>query len=280
MKNRGIDWEREVAEQSGDDWLFSAGSTPCIALIPGPEAQSYLPPGELQAGLEDFMDCASRAPDNTLEAKLTYLLVNDKLSRGTEKFFEKHRFAANDRVVVSDRFVAINSGTTRQGNSLKAPLEAIRKHGLIPKWMLPARADMTFDEYHDKRAITTEMRRIGKEFSERVIINYERLAANFFASTEDLVVCAGYAWPNPVDGVYPRVEMQPNHAYVIFGRNPKYDIFDNYPEEENTDFIKRLAPDYLFADYGYRVYVSREGEPARKPSGFLGFLEALFSWIR
>jgi len=36
--------------------------------------------------------------------------------------------------------------------------------------------------------------------------------------------------------------------------------FDNYKEIKG-DFIKRLAPDYTFLDYGYRVLISRGSKP-------------------
>lgn len=72
--NRGIDLEREAQEQKGDEWQFGAASQPCIAAIPESEREKYLPIGQLQFGLEDFMSCATIGPINILEAKFTWLL--------------------------------------------------------------------------------------------------------------------------------------------------------------------------------------------------------------
>lgn len=78
--NRGFHYEREIAEQSETDWVFGAASPLCIALIPELDRVKYLPKGEVQRGLEDFMDCAGRGPNNELEAKFTFLIRNGKLT--------------------------------------------------------------------------------------------------------------------------------------------------------------------------------------------------------
>ena len=39
-------------------------------------------------------------------------------------------------------------------------------------------------------------------------------------------------------------------------KTPKHTIFDNYIDSVDNDFIKKLSSDYIFLDYGYRVYIS------------------------
>jgi hypothetical protein len=73
---------------------------------------------------------------------------------------------------------------------------------------------------------------------------------------------AGYAWPTPKNGIYPRVEANPNHAFIIYDF-PAWRAFDNYVV--NGDFNKDLAGDYDFMDYGYRIYLREEGRSTEEP---------------
>src|ERR1041385_1135902 len=121
MKNHGFNVELERQHQSDDDWIFGADSAPCIALIPEAEREQYLPQGELQNIGSEKYDCASRGPINILEAKFTYLYQNYKLNKENRKWLEDNGYVQWGRVLFSDRFIAIKSGTTVGGNSLKAP---------------------------------------------------------------------------------------------------------------------------------------------------------------
>lgn len=270
----GLDWKRELAEQSEEDWVLGAIYTPGIADVPTDERLACLPQGELQRGKEDFMDCASRAPLNILETQYNYILRNDKLTPENRLWLAEKGYITDSGVEFSDRFVAMNSNTTRSGNSLKAPLEAIRKQGLIPKAMLPANSEMTWDDYHNQDDITYEMKALGKEFARRFTINYEKVYASAYPHIIDkhMINCGGYAWPKPKNGEYPAVPNTPNHAFVIV-KDPLYIIFDNYLDEgKDGDWIKKLAPDYNFLPYGYRVYISWEG--AEK-----SWLNTIFTWL-
>ena len=260
--------EREREEQRGDELQFGATSQ-CIAQIPQSLRDEYLPIGETQKGREDFQDCASRSPVNVLEAKFTYAYQNLILTPDQRAWLESKGYVVNNRVTFSDRFVAILSGTTRNGNSLKAPLEAIRKQGLIPKAMLPKREDMSFDDYHDATAITDEMRELGKAFAARFTINYEQVHKAAFADALpfDFIGVAGYAWPAPRNGEYPAAPgFAFNHAFALY-RNPRYYAFDNYEDWDATnthqvagDYTKKLAPDYEFFDWGYIVRLTSQND--------------------
>src|SRR3990167_10845780 len=167
-KNYGLDLELEKEHLRDEDWKFGGDVVlNCIAQIPENERIQYLPKGEVQRGIEDTMDCATRGPINILETKFTWLLVNKKLDFEQEYWLRAKGYTDGDKVKFSDAFVAINSGTTRNGNSMKAPLDAIRKQGLIPKKMLPLEEQMTWQDYHNPARITQEMRDLGLEFSER-----------------------------------------------------------------------------------------------------------------
>ena len=253
MRNLGLDILREERESSPADYIFGAGSQDCLVKIPLQEREQYLPKGERQFGREDFMDCATRSPINLLAEKFTYAYKNGLLSLENRKWLEKKGYVTPWGVDFSDRYIAILSETTRSGNSLKAPIEAIRKNGLIPKPMLSASEDMTFDQYHT--GVTEKMKALGQEFLQRFTINYEKVYDYFAGSNADLLSTAGYAWVMPIDGVYPKSDLPMNHAFMIF--KPLYFAFDNYENMGiKDDWIKQLAPDYNFYKYGYRLYIS------------------------
>jgi hypothetical protein len=251
MINNGLDLEREKREQDGTEWTFGATSPICLAQIPAEERMNYLPKGEVQFGREDFMDCATRGLLNVLETKLNYLLRTGKLPQ--EQWFKDNGYITDNGFELSDRFTAIKSNTTQQGNSIKAPLDSIRKDGVIPKKLLPANNQMLFRDYHNKTDITDKMISLGQEFLKRLTINYEKVFENQFAVFNDILDVAGYAWSSPINGEYPRIVGAPNHVWMNI--KPQYYAFDNYLDTVDGDFIKKLSPDYDFYDYGYRLII-------------------------
>lgn len=254
MKNYGINLDKELAEQSETDYLFGSTSPKCASNIPENELENYLPKGEVQRGLEDTMDCASRSPLNRLETCLNYLFRNKKLGKNAEWLLENGYVNDSGDIELSDAFIAILSGTTEQGNSLKAPIHAIHEYGCVPKSKLALEPHMTFKDYMNPARVTEELKALGLEFKKRFPVGYDKVYDMGLAE----VCTAGYAWPQPINGEYPTNDNTFNHAFWKF-KNPKHYIFDNY-EESAGDFIKKLAPDYKLFDYGYRVYFTAINE--------------------
>lgn len=275
-KNYGLDLTKEIAEQSSEDWLFSSASQKCLAQIPEEEREKYLPAGEVQKGAEDTMDCASRGPINILETKFTWLLQK-KLLRYEVWLREKGYVLADNTVKFADANVAINSGTTPQGNSLKAPLDAIYRYGLVPKYLLPLEPWMTWEDYHNPKRITSVIRTLEKEWIAHFTINYEKVMESDFAMVlaQDTLDVAGYAWPEPIQGEYPRTNASPNHVFMIYKR-PKYYAFDNYVDAVDGDFIKKLAPDFDCLDYGYRLFITEKEIKRSRWSFFRDYLQEIF----
>ena len=254
--NHGLNIFRELAGQSEDDWVFGATSEKCRASIPVATRLSYLPQGETQRGKEDTMDCASRAPTNILESKFNYLMRNGLLREDEYQWLDDNGYVGSDGITFSDAFVAILSGTTQQGNSLKDPLQAIHDYGMVPKKLVPLDPSMTWAQYMSKDRITEDLLELGRQFLARFPIFYEKVyTADMLALVQqDFADVGGYAWPaRDATGIYPRVDFPFNHAFVVFG-TPEYQVFDNYPETEG-DYIKMIAPDYKLLDYGYRVFI-------------------------
>ena len=256
--NYGLDIEKEKQAQSEQDWVFGATGLSCIAEnIPEDQRGAYLPVGEVQRGKEDMFDCASRGALNVLEAKFNWLFKNQKLTFEDDHWLRATGYL-NDGIEFSDAFIAILSGTTRQGNSMRAPLDTIRKNGLIPKRMLPLESWMTWEDYHNSKRITSEMKDLGLEFLKRFSINYEKVYEEDFKNLikKDFLNVAGFAWPDPVNGEYPRIERDPNHVFVAY-KSPLYFIFDNYLDPIDGDFTKKLASNYDFMGYGYRILINK-----------------------
>lgn len=105
--------------------------------------------------------------------------------------------------MLNDAFIEILSGTTPTGNSLKAPIDAIYRYGVIPARFLPLEDGMTWEQYNNPARITQNMRDLGAEFKRRIGINYEQIPSSQFlaALEEDFLSVAGHGWPAPVNGV-------------------------------------------------------------------------------
>jgi hypothetical protein len=165
---------------------------------------------------------------------------------------EKEGYVENGKVKFSDNYIEILSGTTKNGNSLKACLEAIRKEGLIPAKYLPLEGK-TWEEYMDPKRVTEDMKKLGKEFNRRFTINYEQLTNDQFleALKEDMLDVAVFAWPSPEGGIYPKSAGSFNHA-VMLG-TPDIYAHDNY-----IPHLKRLATDYNFFPWGYSLSITAQ----------------------
>lgn len=259
MNYVGFNPEKERQDQSPDDWVFGSTSTPCLALMPEEIRDTYLPIGEVQAGKQDTSGCATNAPNNIYEDKFNYLYSNDKLQPENKKWLEDHKYVQDGRITFSDAFNAILSGTTRVGNSLKAPIDSIHRDGLVPKKLLPLESWMMWEDYHDPKRVTQDLKYLGQEFLKRFTLNYERVDTADLATLlkTDMAVIAISAYPTPVNGEYPRTDEPFNHAVMAL-RRPLTNIFDSYIDSVDGDFIKKLASDYRIFDTGYRVYITAE----------------------
>lgn len=278
VKNLGFRADLQALHEEARDHLAGVGSVSGLYDVPLKERLFYQPKYELQKGREDFMDCATRGPINKYETQFEYAYKNGLMKPENKKWFEDIGFVVNGKPEFSDRFIAIKSNTTRTGNSLKAPIDATHRYGLIPKKMLPAEEWMTWEDYHDWSKITKEMENIGQEFLKRWSLNYEKLNPNTDREAQNKweLVLALFAWGLPVSGIYLRNDNDFNH--VVKGVKRDTIIFDNYPDTYDGDALKNLAPDYKFYDTAYRLYVSAERlVPTKKKSWIDLFLEFLVS---
>jgi hypothetical protein len=264
MPSYGLDLAREWNEQDGTEYL--AGLLPlCKAagldLLPFNEFKKYLPKGEVQTSAkDDMMDCASRDKINCLETKYNYLFQNNLLTPEQMHFAISNGYYTKNGFEFSDAFIAIKSGTTRQGNSLKAPLQAIHTYGLIPKATLPLLQDMTWEDYHNPKRITDAMEHLGQRWQEVMgEIFYEK--ESDYTKNVGLVT-AVHAWPEPdSEGIYKSDSANFNHA--VYRPKPAHYIFDNYTDAADDDFIKQTSPDFKFYPYGYTIVIGEPKQPEK-----------------
>lgn len=225
----------------GIDWALHAWPNPINGVYPkvgypinhaslgiGERAKPFLPNGTVQRGREDWMNCTTNAVCNDFEIQFNYALLTDLFTPNLVKWFEEVGFINNGKFEIADAWSSIGSGTTRQGNSLKAPIEFIRKNGIVPKSKMPDSPLMSWDEYHNKARMTPELKAIADEILKYIAFNYEKVnLADFSKFTGGL----------------------------------KWEDFDSYADPVDGDFIKRLAPDYIFMSYGYHLTINQIGEP-------------------
>ena len=274
-RNYGLNIERELFEQDGSEYRLGSVTSDLIQ-IPPEERLKYLPEGERQDIGSEKMDCATRCFNNDLEVSLEWAIANKVLPLATENFLRRYYLnKTTGRIEIADRYTAIKSGTTAEGNSLKAPIQAIHEWGFVPKSMFPQVE--SFDEYYDASKITEEIEAIAKESKERLPVNYEKVLFKEFEEVlkKDMLSTGLFAWTEPSDGYYPAVQgNSPNHAVLIV--KPKWFVFDNYFD---GDFIKQLSPSYELLGYGYRVIINQKPPVIKKKNWLEELLRNLLDFI-
>ncbi len=250
---RNFSEAKEQAAQNGTEYLYGAVQTD-LAAVPVADRLIYVPAGVLQYNMVmDTNGCASRGPLNILETKLDYF-YDHGMHPNLQQWCDEQGYRVNGKFVLCDAFIEILSGTTPEGNSLKAPVDTIYRLGVIPGSLLPLGDTMTWAEYMNPSRITKAHMDLGKEFLRRFGIAYEQVSTAQFveALQDDLLDVAGHAWDAPVNGVYLRDETAPfNHVFACV--NQEVDVLDNY-----VPFVKRIAKDYKLFDWGYSLSIVRQ----------------------
>ena len=256
--NHGFDINKEIKDQSPTDWVLGAGTPQGMAdevaglvlalhawgrIINGvyqrttsafnhcvisftEKFKEYYPLGERQNLGQDKMDCVTRGFINEGEKQLNYLYKIGKMSMGLINWLERKGFFIDGKIVLSNRIPAMGSGTTRNGNSLKAVIQWIENNGIHPR-QTEEDKPMTFNEYYNRNDLTKEILDIGLDSRDLIKINYAK--------------------------VYSR-------NFLRYFGNFKWKIFDNYIDVVDNDYVKHLAENYSFLGYGYRLIINL-GEP-------------------
>lgn len=183
MKNSGL----IVALPLPKDYILGGeASLGVVDILPSGDWTPYQPEEEVQYGNGwDSMSCTSFSYTNAVETYINYLIQSKKMTPEAIKWLTDKGYI-NMRGVInfSDRFLAIMSGTTQNGNQLNKVAETARTIGLIPQSMLPL-AGSTWSEFMDPNIITKEMTDLAKEFLTHFKLSYEWVMFNQDRSLDD-----------------------------------------------------------------------------------------------
>src|SRR3990167_1673984 len=122
MKNLGV-----IIQPKASDYY--AGQLPYEVVNPIGVWHDFEPTSEMQKDHDtDTMACVTFSALNILETQ--------------------YYFLTGQRINFSDRFIAKVSGTTQQGNTCQAVLDAIRHYGLVLESDYPTPTDFDWNEYY------------------------------------------------------------------------------------------------------------------------------------
>lgn len=135
---------------------------------------TYLPVGEKQYKYATFdtMSCTSFSFLNLFEAWVKYLVEKNLFYPGQKETLNTLGYFSSGEFNASDRGLAIVSGTMANGNYFQNVVNAAKKIGLFPEFMLPFGGNNQ-TEYLDPKLITKQMTDAGKKFLEIFEIDYQ-----------------------------------------------------------------------------------------------------------
>ena len=267
--------------------FFAGGETGAAPkeLIKDGNFDAFLPDEETQyKNLIDVFACVSFSALNSLESVFNYLLSEGLFSVAQVKFLKDNNYIdkLTGKVNFSDRFTAKMSGTTKNGNSLGAVGDSIRKnHGLIPESLFPWPKDMDKMKNADERwnlyyqSPSAEAIALGKKFLEYFAITYQWIVLDGVTKGSHIEVIESFLKYGPVQiaaqvcSPWNSTEANPpikgcgcgtQHATIIYGSSTNKFLkdFDSY-----KSYRKKLAWDYCIP-YAVQYYVA---EKAPTPPG-------------
>ena len=153
---------------------------------------------------------------------------------------------------LSDRFLAIMSGTTENGNDMRTVAECARLNGLIPEKDFPM-GGIDFESYHDKSLITDAMKAKGKEFLKYINIMWEWSFSDSLAGFHEEAQVMQVLSETPLQMAIPTPA---THATTLFRYDPSvkwFKVFDSY-----EPFYFENSADVWNPQIGMRVALSKK----------------------
>lgn len=230
---------------------------PYVARNPSGDWTDYLPEGERQWSREDSMSCVTFAMLNCIEAQ--------------------EKFLTGKTVNYSDRWIAMISGTMRNGNWLQSVADAIAEFGLVREETWPTPSSYTWSEYM-ARPNATEMTVLKAEGAEWKKTHDFRFG--FIETSQDEMM--KYIQQCPLSIVFP------NHSVAnFFNRQEIVNFLDSYePYRKQTQRSKltdaarpvlTMKTMKLVNDNGTIWLVGDKGKMGFADMESLNFLQALSS---
>lgn len=196
------------------------------------------------------MSCVSHSNCNIVEMQLNYMIDRGILKSGVPAydFLKKNKYLTKDnKVSLSERFLAKVSNTSRQGNSMKRVADAARHYGYVPQTLWPYSKDInSWNEFYKK--IPQEVYKMGEEFNKYFELQYEWLTkSQIVEHLQHAPIQVGTAICGNWFGneIIKPCNLNPSHAHAIYGfeRGVYYKDLDQYLDGDNN-VMKRLAWNY------------------------------------
>lgn len=247
MKNYGYIFEPTKPE----DHIFGGfKSAPYETLVPDGNWKPFLPQGEYQSrGGVETNACVTFSILNGLEALRKRLFGDDENK--------------------SDRFTAIVSDTTPQGNSPTKVGDAVRNKGVIDEMFLPFNNGMSYETFFSPRPMTSNYLNKGEEWVNDFEFSYEYIVNGGEVRRQDLIAAlmvspvpiSVYAWVfDNEKQLYTKSKgQQDNHFCLLvnYEEGKFWEVFDSY-----DGFIKKLSWDYDFTT-ALRISLGKKLTPAQ-----------------
>lgn len=210
---------------------FLAGALDYEVLLEEGDWTMYEPTGERQNNpfVFDTKACVTFSLLNVFEARIKLLLQKNLVPRSAIDFLKDNGYLDNGEVNFSDKFLAIMSGTTENGNSFGKVAETVRTVGLIPQSMLPFGDATTWKQWHNPNQITQKMKDLGKQFLYHFGIGYEWVFMDDDPKFDKdaYEACQKQLKQTPLQIAIP---LPSSHAVMLSSVTPKkeYRIFNTY----------------------------------------------------
>ncbi|MDD4601501.1 MAG: hypothetical protein PHQ46_10685, partial [Negativicutes bacterium] len=167
-----------IIEDRETDWkIGGASSIPYEIVMPSGDWIKWYSIYERQKKKTETMSCVTFSAHNGNEAQMNFMSNTGVMTSEAIKFFIENGYLVNGQFNFSDRFTAIMSGTTPEGNSCQNVWDSIRKDGLLPEADCPFTDSMTSAQYF-KNDISQAQKDKAKRVLDYINVAYEWVIQN------------------------------------------------------------------------------------------------------
>lgn len=162
-----------------DPNLFPKGDIPFVVRCK--DWRPHLPTTEPQKYFYDTNECSQLSGVNSVETQLNFL--KPTMSTEVIAWFNANGYIdTNGSFAISERYTAIKSGTSIDGNSQESFWNAIKAYGILPRWKLPYSMEQSMKfqtqeamcaDYYDPKSITPDMEMFAKQSKQYFDCVYE-----------------------------------------------------------------------------------------------------------
>ena len=168
----------------------------------------------------DTMSCTTFSAMNIIETWINWHIAHDNFTVAQLETMSKLGFFKNGKFNASDRFTAIMSGTMRNGNYFQKVWDSVRKDGILPEADLPF-SGKSWDEYHDPKVISEDMKTKAKKILDILEVSYEWTSF----TPNDMESLNKNLKKSPIHGGIP---VPATHAVELISAKQRFDTYPPY----------------------------------------------------